>query len=96
MTLKEQVQALKQRIQAKFKIDENSSPEDVQEMNDMMAELDSIDSAHDVVLQDYAKTKEAVVRMIVNQGSSDKPKDETEGSKPKTIDECVAELQGGK
>ena len=96
MTLKEQVQALKSKIQAR--ITESSTPEEIQEVNDMVAELDSIDSAHDTLLQEHAKTKEAVVRMVVNQGNGDKPKDDTDGSKPKTIEECVAEEleKGGK
>ena len=96
MTLKEQVQALKAKIQAKLKDD--STPEEIQEVNDIIAELDSIDSAHDGVLQEHAKTKTALVRMVVNQGSGDKPRDDTDGSKPKTIEECVAEEveKGGK
>ena len=96
MTLKEQVQALKGKFQAK--LNESSTPEEIQEVNDIVAELDSIDSAHDELLQEHAKTKEAVVRMVVNQGNGDKPKDDVDGSKPKTIEECVAEelQKGGK
>ena len=93
MTLKEQVQALKAKIQAKIKDD--STPEEIQEVNDIITELDSIDTTHDGLLQEHAKTKEALVRMVVNQGNSDKPRDDTDGSKPKTIEECVAEVQKG-
>lgn len=96
MTLKEQVQSLKAKIQAKIK--DESTPEEIQEVNDIITELDSIDTAHDGLLQEHAKTKEALVRMVVNQGNGDKPRDDTDGSKPKTIEECVAEEleKGGK
>lgn len=91
MTLKEQIQSLKSKIQAK--INESSSQEEIDEVNAFITELDEIDTAYDNLNQEHAKTKEALVRMVVNQGSSDKPRDDTDGSKPKTIEECVAEVQ---
>ena len=96
MTFKEQIDALKQKISSK--ITSESTPEETEEITGIIAEIDALDSAHNELETEHAKTKSALMRMVVNQGSSDKPKDDTDGSKPKTIDECVAEelAKGGK
>lgn len=86
---KEQVEALKGKFQSR--ITTESTPEEVNEVNDLVAGIDSLDSAYNELLNEHAKTKEALVRMVVNQGSSDQPRDDVDGSKPKTIEECVAE-----
>ena len=88
-TWKEQVYALKERFQSK--ITAESSQEEIDETNGVIADVESLDTAYNALLEEHAKTKEALVRMVVNQGSSDKPGDESSGSKPKTIDECVAD-----
>lgn len=89
MNWKEQVNSLKAKFQAK--ITAESSQEEIDEVNGLVAELDALDSAFNELSEEHAKTKTALVRMVVNQGSGDKPKDDTDGSKPKTIEECVAE-----
>ena len=89
MNWKEQVEALKGKFQSR--ITTESTPEEVNEVNDLVAGIDSLDSTYNELVQEHAKTKEALVRMVVNQGSSDKPRDDVDGSKPKTIEECVAE-----
>lgn len=96
MTFKETIDALKKRFQSK--ITETSTQEEINAVNEAVSELDSLDTEHNKLLEEHAKTKEAVVRMVVNQGSGDKPKDDTDGSKPKSIEECVAEEleKGGK
>ena len=96
MTFKEKINALKQRFQSK--ITETSTQEEIDAVNEAVSELDSLDTEHNQLLEEHAKTKEAVVRMVVNQGSGDKPRDDTDGSKPKSIEECVAEEleKGGK
>lgn len=96
LTWKEQVEALKGKFQSR--ITTESTPEEVNEVNDLVAGIDSLDSAYNELLEEHAKTKEALVRMVVNQGNGDKPRDDTDGSKPKTIEECVAEEveKGGK
>lgn len=89
MNWKEQVDALKAKFQGKIK--EDSSQEEIEEINSLIAEVDALDSAYNELEQEHAKTKSALVRMVVNQGSGDKPRDDVDGSKPKTIEECVAE-----
>ena len=93
MNWKEQVDALKAKFQSKVK--EDSPQEEIDEINTLIAEVYALDSAYNELEQEHAKTKSALVRMVVNQGSSDKPRDDTDGSKPKTIEECVAEVQNG-
>ena len=92
----EQLEALKKRIQAKIKAE--STPEEIEEVNSIVAELDSLGSYHNEVVTENAKFKDTIVRMVTNQGNSDKPVDDSTGSKPKSIEECVAEQleKGGK
>lgn len=96
MNWKDQVNALKAKFQSKVK--EDSSQEEIDEINGLIAEVDALDTAYNELEQEHAKTKTALVRMVVNQGNGDKPKDDVDGSKPKTIEECVAEelQKGGK
>lgn len=92
----EQLEALKKRIQAKIKAE--STSEEIEEVNSIVAELDSLGSSHNEVVTENAKFKDTIVRMVTNQGNSDKPGDDSTGSKPKSIEECVAEQleKGGK
>lgn len=89
MNWKERVDALKARFQSK--ITDQSTPEEIQEVNEVVAEIDALDTSYNELGEEHAKTKTALVRMVINQGSSDKPRDDTDGSKPKTIEECVAD-----
>ena len=93
MTWKESIDALKAKISAK--ITKESTPEQIEEINGVIADIDALDTSYTTLEAEHAKTKEAVVRMVVNQGNGDKPKDDTDGSKPKTIEECVAEVEKG-
>lgn len=92
----EKLEALKKRIQAKIKAD--STPEEIEEVNSMIADLDSLGSSHNELVTENAKFKDTIVRMVTTQGNSDKPADDSTGSKPKSIEECVAEEleKGGK
>ena len=92
----EKLEALKKRIQGKIKAD--STPEEIEEVNSMIADLDSLGSSHNELVTENAKFKDTIVRMVTTQGSSDKPGDDSTGSKPKSIEECVAEEleKGGK
>lgn len=96
MTFKEMLEALKGKVSAK--ITAESTQEEIDEVNGLVADIDSLGTSHEELVSEHAKTKDALVRMVTNQGSSDKPKDDTGGSNPKTIEECVAEelAKGGK
>ena len=97
MTFKEKIDALKGKFQGK--ITEESTPEQINEINDLVSELDALETSHQEVVTENAKFKDALVRMALTSGNSNKPEDETDVSKPKSIEECVAEelaKQGGK
>lgn len=96
MTFQEQITALKEKVKAKIKPE--SSEEEIQEINGLLAEMDSLEATHNELVTENAKFKDTIVRMVTNQGDGNKPKDDTDGSKPKTIEECVAEEleKGGK
>jgi len=96
MTFQEQITALKEKVKAKIKPE--SSEEEIQEINGLLAEMDSLETTHNELVTENAKFKDTIVRMVTNQGDGNKPRDDTDGSKPKTIEECVAEEleKGGK
>ena len=91
-----------QKIKGYFqnKITAESTPEEVNEVNAFIGDLDSMDVEHDKVITENAKFKDTIVNMVSTQGNSDKPKDESGGSKPMTMDEIIAlkleEQNGGK
>lgn len=89
MNFKEQLEALKGKVSAKITAD--SSQEEIDEYNGMIADIDSLGASHEELVTEHAKTKDTLVRMVTSQGSGDKPRDAVDGSKPKTIEECVAE-----
>ena len=89
MTLAERLASLKAKLKAKIKPE--SSTEEINEINDLIAELDEVEKDHNVVVTENAKFKDTIVRMALNTGDGKKPEDESGGSKPKTIEECVAE-----
>ena len=96
MTLQERIASLKAKFQAKIKPE--SSPEELDEINGLMTELDKVEKDHNAVVAENAKFKDTIVRMALNTGNSKQPEDESGGSNPKTIEECVAEEleKGGK
>ena len=89
MTLAERLASLKAKLKAKIKPE--SSTEEINEINDLMKELDEVENSHNEVVAENAKFKDVIVRMALNTGDGKKPEDESGGSKPKTIEECVAE-----
>lgn len=91
---KEKIKALKSKISAK--ITAESSPEEIEEINNILAELDELDGQYDTVVDANNKYKDTIVRMVTSEGSSEAPKDEESGAKGMTIEEAVASVQGGK
>ena len=88
-TLQEQIASLKERFSKK--ITSESSAEELAENQEINTELDEVEKTHNAVMEENAKLKATIVRMALNTGNGDKPGDESGGSKPKTIEECVAE-----
>ena len=96
MPFKDLIKTHREKLQAK--ITAESTPEQIEEITGLVADLDELESAYDTVDSERAKLKDTVVRMVLEQGSGEKPADGSTGSKPKTIEECIAEVenQGGK
>lgn len=94
MAFKSTLDSLKVKLQAMVTTD--SSAEQIEQINGMISELDSLETDHTQLVDSEAKLKEVVVRMVQTQGNGDKPADDSTGSKPKSIDECVAEIQAQK
>lgn len=95
-TLQEQIASLKERFSKK--ITSESSAEELAENQEINAELDEVEKSHNAVLDENAKLKATIVRMALNTGDGKQPADESGGSKPKSIEECIAEEleKGGK
>ena len=90
MKFSEKINALKEKLNAKLTAE--SSPEQIEEINSLVAEVNALNEDYSNLEQEHAKTKDALVRMVVTQGNSDKPKeDESGGSNPRTIDEIIAD-----
>lgn len=91
MNFKEKLQAQKDYLKALIKDD--TSADDIERINGLISSIDEVDKEHDDLLTEHAKTKDSLVRLVVNQGSSEKPKDDSGGSNPKSVDEILAELE---
>ena len=96
MGFSERIKALKERKQALIKAD--SSAEDIQAINDEVAEYDELENLYNLVVAENSKFKDTIVRMVTSEGDGKAPKDASSGSKTMSIEEAVAEVQnnGGK
>ena len=96
MGFTERMKALKEKKQALIKPDMSS--EDIQAINDEIAELDELEKSHNELVAENAKFKDTIVRMVTSEGNGKAPKDDSSGSKTMSIEEAFAEVQnnGGK
>lgn len=96
MEFTERMKALKEKKQALIKPD--MSAEDIQAINDEIAELDELEKSHNELVTENAKFKNTIVRMVASEGNGKTPKDDSSGSKTMSIEEAIAEVQnnGGK
>lgn len=96
MTFKERIDSLKAKLQGKIK--QESTADEIAEINDLIAELDGLNTDYDGVMTEQSKLKDQIVKMVLSEGSGKKPVDESSGSKSMTIEEAIAEVesQGGK
>lgn len=85
------VEALKQRFTSR--ITTESTADEINDLNDAAAEVDALNEQYQKSLEENAKLKETIVRMVQTSGNSETPADESGGSKPKTLEEIIAEEQ---
>ena len=90
---KEQFDALKGKFQAKITAD--STQEQIEEINGIVAELDALETSHNEVVTENAKFKDTIVRMVSTEGNGKTPQDDSSGSKSMSIEEAIAEVQKG-
>ena len=91
---KEVLQRVKDMIKPLL-VKEDSTPEEISSYANLEKDLDSLQTQHDIVIGVNANLQESIIHVVKNQGSSDKPQDGASGSNPKTIEECIAEVQKG-
>lgn len=89
MNFKEQAEALKARFTSKINAD--TSKEDLDEFTSINEEIDKLESSYNELLTENAKFKDTIIRMVTNQGSSDKPQEIIEERKPLTMEEIIAQ-----
>ena len=97
MTFKEKIEALKGRVKAK--ITKDLKAEEIEAYNSFISELDSLDGEHSKSLEEQAKLKDTIVRMVLTQGNNETPKDDSTPSKGMDINEVLAQVEkekGGK
>lgn len=88
----ERIAALKKRFTER--ITTESSADDINDNNNAISEIDALNEQHNALKEENAKLKETIVRMVQTSGSSDKPSEASDvGSKPKTLEEIIAEKQ---
>ena len=93
MTFKEKIEALKSKFSSK--ITSESTPEEIEEINGYVAELDSLSEEHNSVVEKNAKLTNTIVKIVTKEGSDKTPPDDETGSKPLTIEECIAKVEKG-
>lgn len=89
---KETLQRVKDMIKPLL-VREDSTPEEISSYGNLEKDLDSLQTQHDVVIGVNATLQESILHVVKNQGSGDKPQDGNDGSNPKSIEECIAEIQ---
>lgn len=90
-TVREKINSLINEL--KTQINAESTPEQIQVVETYSQQLEEISSAYDVLVEENAKIKDTLVRMVMNQGNSETPIDEVEEARPMTIEEVVAKFQ---
>ena len=95
MTFKEKTDGLRQFLKGLVK--EDMTPEQLEEFNTHIAEIEELDQDYDKSENERAKYKEKIVNMVMTQGDDRTPSDEHDGSKPMSMEEAVKEAtKGGK
>ena len=91
MKFNEKIEALKSR--AKERITPESSQEDIDRVNSISIELDDLMKDYDKIATENAKFRDTIVNMVLQNGDDKPPVDATGGHTPKSLEECLAEIQ---
>ena len=87
MSFKEQLDSLRNKVKGHIKPE--SAQEELDELNGMLADIDNVEKEYDSLSQENAKFKDKIVNMVLNQGDDKPPREDHNGSKPRSIEEFI-------
>lgn len=87
MKIKEKINFLREQIKAMIKPE--STPEELEMYKNFNGALDEIEKEHESNVALNAKYKDQIVNMVLSQGSSETPPDDSLERKPKSMEEFV-------
>lgn len=90
MSFKESMESLRAKLMAQIKPE--SSQEEIDAINGMVTELDDMGKEHDGLVGENAKFKDTIVRMVTTQGDDKTPPDDSQGSKPKSMEQFIEDF----
>ena len=91
MSFKEQLDSLRNRAKARIKAD--SPQEEIDDINAILADLDTIENDYNSLSQENAKFKDKIVNMVLNEGNDKTPPDDSSGSKPKSMEQFISDFE---
>lgn len=91
MTFKERLNLLREKVKGLIKPE--TTPEEIAEHNQTLAEIDALETEFNNTQSDIAKFKDTIVNMVMREGDGNAPRDESEVSNPKSIEEFVADFE---
>ena len=95
MTFKEKLSQLREQAKSKM-VKEDSSAEEIQAYTDYENSLNGLEEDYNKEVEEKAKLKDTIVRLVSSQGDGKAPKEESGESKPRTFEEIIAERQAKK
>ena len=91
MTLKERLDSLREKVKGKIKPE--SSAEELDEYNGLLAEIDEIEKEHNNVVTENTKFKDTIVRMALTQGDDNTPPSDPAGNKPRSMEQFIEDFK---
>lgn len=91
MTFQERLNALREKFKAKVNAD--LPAEELAEINATLGDLDEIEKEYNNLSEVSAKYKDTIVNLTLNQGNDRTPPDDSQGSKPKSMEEFIKDFE---
>ena len=91
MTIKERLDSLRNKFKEKIKPE--STPEELEELNGLVSELDEIETDYNKLSEEHGKFKDTIIRMALNQGDGKKPAPASEDSKPRSMEQFISDFE---
>ena len=91
MSFKEQLDSMRAKVKKYMKPE--SSKEELEELNGILADLDNVEKDYNSLSQEKDKYKEKIINMVLNEGNDDIPPDDENGRKPKSMEEFINDFE---